>query len=99
MRLLLIALLSLFPTAAAAAQLTFAPDHRDARSKAEANAKAAALLAKCPQVAPHWADRKGEPLRPRKLTELPSANLYAAVYHHVGPCNVPIVVKYGVGAK
>jgi hypothetical protein len=97
MRLLIVALLSLFPTAAAAAQLTFTPDHRDAQAKSKANAELAAMLAKCPPVAPRWADRKGEPLRPRKLTELPPANLYAAVYHHVGLCEVPIVVKYGVG--
>jgi hypothetical protein len=42
----------------------------------------------------------GEPLKPRKLTELPPGNMYAAVFHHdANGCEAPIVVKYDVGRR
>jgi hypothetical protein len=42
---------------------------------------------------------RGKPLAPRKLTELPDANLYLTVYRRIGECEVPIVVKYGVSGR
>ena len=53
----------------------------------------------CPRTSNYYAYRDGKPLRPRKLTELPPANAYSAVFHHIGACEVPIVVKYGVGGR
>jgi hypothetical protein len=39
-------------------------------------------------------------LKPRKLTELPPANVYSAVYRRdANGCEKPIVVKYGVGRR
>lgn len=34
-----------------------------------------------------------------KLTELPPANAYVAVYRQVNGCEAPIVVKYGLGRR
>jgi hypothetical protein len=53
----------------------------------------------CPQTTGYYAFRSGEPLQPRKLTELPPANAYAAIYRRIGRCEVPLVVKYGVGGR
>ena len=97
MRLLAVALLTLLPAAAGAADVK-PPLFNDAPAPKGEAAKAVGMVAKCPPITPHWAVGKAEPLKPRKLTELPSGNMYAAVFHHVGMCEVPIVVKYGVGA-
>jgi hypothetical protein len=36
-----------------------------------------------------------EPLRPQKLTKLPPATGYMAVYRHIGGCNAPLtMVEY-----
>jgi hypothetical protein len=47
----------------------------------------------------HVAGRVGpapiEPLRPQKLTELPPAKGFMAVYRHIGGCNAPLtMVEY-----
>ncbi|MEO5972010.1 MAG: hypothetical protein ABIP91_01420 [Sphingomicrobium sp.] len=53
----------------------------------------------CPRTTSHYAVRPGQRVEPRKLTELPSANAYAAMYRHVGGCEVPVVVRYGIGNR
>ncbi len=53
----------------------------------------------CPRTTSHYAVRPGQHLKPRKLTELPSANAYAAVYRLVGGCEVPVVVRFGIGNR
>ena len=53
----------------------------------------------CPRTTNYYAYRSREPLKPRKLNELPPANAYAAVYRHIGGCEAPIVVEYGVGKR
>jgi hypothetical protein len=58
-----------------------------------------ASSAECPRTTAHIAvDRDGK-LQPRKLNELPPANAYKAVYRRVGGCEVPVVVRYGVGRR
>lgn len=38
---------------------------------------------------------RGQPLAPRKLTELPPATAYMAVYRHIGDCEAPLtMVEY-----
>ena len=38
---------------------------------------------------------RGKPLTPRKLTELPPATTYMAVYRHIGGCEAPLtMVEY-----
>jgi hypothetical protein len=51
----------------------------------------------CPATSRYEASRRrGETLNPRKLTELPDADMYKAVYRRIGGCQAPIVVKYGI---
>ncbi|MEO8454007.1 MAG: hypothetical protein ABI454_02510 [Sphingomicrobium sp.] len=90
MRLLTMAILVLLPTAAAAVGLQGAPATKGAASPS---------TAECLRTTSYYAYRQGEPLKPRKLTELPPANAYSAVYRHIGRCEAPIVVKYGVGRR
>ena len=54
---------------------------------------------KCPQSTNYYAYRDDKPLSPRKLTELPPANAYSAVYRHIDGCEAPIVVRYGVSHR
>ena len=54
---------------------------------------------KCRNADAQFAGRDGlapiEPLRPQKLTELPPATTYMAVYRHIGGCNAPLtMVEY-----
>jgi len=36
---------------------------------------------------------RGQPLTPRKLTELPPATAYMAVYRQIGDCEVPLTMS------
>ena len=53
----------------------------------------------CPRTTSFYAYTPGDPVTPRKLTELPPANMYAAVLRHDGRCEIPVIVKYGVGGR
>ena len=58
----------------------------------------------CPRTTSYLADKsglyRGKPLTPRKLTELPPATTYMAVYRHIGPCEAPMtMVEYRTGAR
>ena len=47
--------------------------------------------AECKRTTAHYAQR-GQPVTPRKLNELPAADLCAAMYRTVGGCEVPLVL-------
>lgn len=53
--------------------------------------------ANCPHASSYVADGPGvyrnEPLRPRKLTELPPGTTYMAVYRHIGACEAPLTMS------
>ena len=87
MRLLLVALIACAPAAATAA------------SSQDRTHKPFAKPANCPQTANHYAWQRGKAMKPHKLTELPDANVYAAVYRHIWGCEVPVVVKYGISNR
>ena len=54
----------------------------------------------CPKTTSHWAYRSGSAIQPQKLTELPDANMYAAVYRHdERGCESPIIVRYNVSKR
>lgn len=53
----------------------------------------------CPRTTAMHAFDRSKPLKPQKLGELPPANAYKAVYRLVRGCEVPVVVKYGVGGR
>jgi len=50
----------------------------------------------CPRTTGYFADSKdmyrGHKLVPRKLTELPPATTYMAVYRHIGDCEAPLTM-------
>lgn len=88
MRLLVIAVAILIPASAGAISVP-APVVKGPLATSE----------NCPRTTSYQAYRDGEPLMPHKLTELPPANAYSAVYRRISGCEVPVVVKYGVGRR
>ena len=50
----------------------------------------------CPRINSYLASKsglyRGQPLKPRKLTELPPATAYMAVYRHIGGCDAPLTM-------
>ena len=49
----------------------------------------------CPRTTSHYAWDPAKPLMPRKLTELPTATTYMAVFRHIGLCEAPMtMVEY-----
>ena len=66
---------------------------------AATDATASSRSKNCPRTTSVYAWRHGEPLSPRKLTQLPPANAYSAVYRRIGGCEVPVIVRYGVGGR
>ena len=62
-------------------------------------APGAAPAKECPRTTSYLADQagiyRGQPLTPKKLTELPPAVTYMAVYRHIGGCEAPLtMVEY-----
>jgi hypothetical protein len=88
MRLLAAALLASLPAAAGAVALQKAPVVKGGPFPSAAD---------CPRTTSYHAFDASKPVNPRKLGELPPANAYAAVLRHDGRCEVPVVIKYGVG--
>jgi hypothetical protein len=91
-RLLVILLLASIPSAG------FAAAPRPARAMPIFNSDAG-TRAGCPPISRYEVSRRGGKLAPRHLDELPAADLYKAVYRHVGDCNVPIIVRYNIGGR
>jgi hypothetical protein len=89
MRFLVAALLSLAPASAGAV----AVEQQNMLKGLPAQA------ADCPRTTSYYAYNPGAPLKPQKLGELPPANVYAAVFRHDGRCEIPVVIKYGVGRR
>jgi hypothetical protein len=53
----------------------------------------------CPATSRYEASRRGKTPQAKKLGELPDADAYRAVYRRIGKCEVPIIVKYGMGGR
>jgi hypothetical protein len=53
----------------------------------------------CPPISRYHAMRRGGPLAPRNLTELPAADHYKAVYRRIDGCEAPIIVGFDVGGS
>ena len=67
---------------------------------AAAPATASAPKGKCPRTTSYYAWQHDKPLAPRKLTELPPAVGYMAVYREIGRCEYPMtVVEYRRGDR
>jgi hypothetical protein len=52
----------------------------------------------CPPISRYEAMKRGAKLKPELLDELPTADMYKAVYRRIGRCVAPIIVGYGIGA-
>jgi len=56
--------------------------------------------ATCPRTTSVYAWQRGKSLKPQKLTELPDAKGYMAVYRRVGGCEMPMTVsEYRQGGR
>ena len=53
----------------------------------------------CPATSRYEASRRGKTPKAQNPTELPDADVYRAVYRHVGGCEIPVIVRYRVSAK
>jgi hypothetical protein len=53
--------------------------------------------ANCPATSRYEASGRNKKPKAQKLTELPDADAYRTVYRRIGGCEVPIIVKYGIG--
>jgi hypothetical protein len=53
----------------------------------------------CPALSRYEASRRGKMPKAEKLGELPLADLYQAVYRRIDGCEVPIIVRYGIGVR
>lgn len=96
MRLLAVAFLAFLPAAAGAVAV---PGQPQTKAPPMTRGVSSLLSNTCQRTTNYYAHKPGEPLKPRRLTELPPANAYAAVLHHDGLCEVPVVIKYGVGRR
>lgn len=101
MRILAVSLLALLPAAAGAADTKPALTIGDSPEVSVIVPKGVISpggRANCPRTTNYYAYRDGKPLKPQKLTELPTGNMYSAVYRRdANGCEKPIVVKYGIG--
>ena len=88
MRLLLAALIASIAGPAAAVSIP-APDSPAAPTQ---------VRHECPRTTSVYAFQTDKSVKPRKLTELPDANAYSAVLRRIGGCEVPVIVRYGVGS-
>ena len=55
--------------------------------------------ADCPRTTAHIAENRDSKVQLKKLNELPTGNVYKAVYRRIGGCEVPVVVRYDVGRR
>ena len=65
-------------------------------ASASDQASNASSAPKCPRTTSHYAANdslyRGGRMSPRKLTELPPATPYMAVYRRIGDCEVPLTM-------
>jgi hypothetical protein len=80
---------------AAALFVAASPPATAARDMPAINPKAGEP-ASCPATSRYEASKRGKSLKAQKLNQLPDADLYRAVYRHIGGCEAPIIVKYGI---
>ena len=55
--------------------------------------------ASCPATSRYEASGRNRKPKAQKLNELPDADAYRTVYRHIGGCEVPMIVKYGVSGR
>ena len=98
MRLLIVAVLALATLPAASAGGPLPALDTPARDTPVLNPNGD-QAANCPATSRYEANRRGQNLRSQKLNELPMADAYRTVYRRIGGCEVPIIVRYGIGGR
>jgi hypothetical protein len=53
----------------------------------------------CPATSRYEAGHRGKTPKAQKLNQLPDADVYRAVYRHIGGCEIPVIVKYSVSHR
>lgn len=53
----------------------------------------------CPPISRFHMTKRNGKAKSRKLTELPPGDAYLAVERRIGQCQVPIIVRYGIGGR
>jgi hypothetical protein len=53
----------------------------------------------CPRTTSMHAYDRSKPPKLQRLGDLPPANAYSAVYRLIRGCEVPVVVRYGIGGR
>ena len=53
----------------------------------------------CPVTSRYEASGQHKKPKAQKLTELPDADMYSAVYRQIGRCEAPIIVRFGVSNR
>ncbi len=53
----------------------------------------------CPATSRYEANAGGKAPGAHKLNQLPAAEAYRAVYRRIAGCEIPVIVRYGVGAR
>jgi hypothetical protein len=96
MRLLVLSLALTLPSASA-----LAADTTPARDMPVITPAWSTGSKECPPTSRyHMAKREGlQRSEAKRLTDLPMADLYMAVYRHVGACEAPIIARYGIGGE
>jgi hypothetical protein len=90
MRLLLVA-----PLVLAAASASSAADLSPTRNMPVINPNF--NVEHCPPISRYEAARRGGKLKPYLLNQLPTADLYKAVYRRIDGCVAPVIAAYGLG--
>ena len=84
------------PAALIALSILVPASPASAASAESTRAPAASPASHCPRTTSYLADGtglyRGQPLTPRKLTELPPATAYMAVLRHIGDCEAPLTM-------
>jgi hypothetical protein len=55
--------------------------------------------ASCPVTSRYEASGRNKKPKAQKLPELPDADVYAAVYRHIGRCEAPVIVRFGISGR
>ena len=99
MRLLILLPAILLPAASVAAPPSRAPAQPQAIADMRVFNPSEGTAESCPPTSRYEAMQKGSRPGAQKLSELPAADHYKAVYRRVGDCEVPVIAGFGIGNR
>lgn len=95
MRLLVLAAVLALPVSAASAPVIDAP----AADIPAFKPGPVPAEGECPPTSRFHMTRRTGRLNAQRLGELPPADAYLTAYRHIGRCEAPIIVRYGIGGQ